>query len=85
MLEIPGVQASHALTYEVASKKLFNHVWPWIEYTKGLELNVKPKRVKRKASDAGRYKSVKKQRVKLTKLKRVQSSRAELVKTCENN
>ena len=83
VLEIPGIQSTHAITADCETGIIYNHVWPWVDYKKGIVVTAKPKRIKRKAKNAGRYAEVKRQKVDLTRFKRKMNVRNQMLEKIE--
>ena len=73
---IPQIQSTHAVTFDRAENKVYNHYFPWFDHKKGEVITVKPTKNKRGNKYAGPLKKRQKIRVNCTALKTKQEKRA---------
>ena len=74
VIKFKGIQSSHCITYGRASNKYYNNIWPNVDRTSGLELNLEIIEY-RTSRNADRYRKVKRQSPQVKKLQRTLSQR----------
>ena len=72
---IPQIRSTHAVTFDRADGKVYNHYLPWTDHKKGEVVTAKPTKRKRTGSGGGRYAKKRKTRVDCKDLKMKQDKR----------
>jgi hypothetical protein len=80
---IPQIQSTHAVTFDRAENKVYNHYFPWVDHKKGEVVTVEPSKKKRTNKWAGKLAKRRKTRVNCTALKAKQDKRAKAMQNLD--